>query len=73
MSKEQNDIKKKKDSISRLRTFRSNGSTIFEDLVLPEREEYEYLVGEDSDWVSVENVAVPKSGERAPDLDASDE
>lgn len=41
--------------------------------VSPEREEYEYLVGEDSDWANVENVAVPKSGERAPDLDASDE
>lgn len=41
--------------------------------VSPEREEYEYLVGEDSDWVNVENVAVPKRGERAPDLDVSDE
>ena len=40
---------------------------------LPEREEYEYLVGEPSDRVKVEKVAVPKSGERAPDLDASDE
>jgi hypothetical protein len=42
-------------------------------IVSPEREEYEYLVGEDSDRVTVENVAVPKSGERVPDLDASDE
>lgn len=40
---------------------------------LPEREEYEYLVGDPSDRVKVEKVAVPKSGERAPDLDASDE
>lgn len=40
---------------------------------IPERVEYEYLVGEPSDRVNVEKVAVPKSGERAPDLDASDE
>ncbi len=41
-------------------------------MVSPEREEYEYRVA-DSDWVNVEKVAVPKSGERDPGLDASDE
>lgn len=42
-------------------------------MVSPEREEYEYRVWADSDGVNVEKVAVPKSGERDPDLDASDE
>jgi hypothetical protein len=34
-----------------LKTFRSDDLTILlvEDLISPEREEYEYLVGEDSD------------------------
>ena len=43
------------------------------DAVSPEREEYEYRVWADSDGVNVEKVAVPKSGERRPDLDPSDE
>jgi hypothetical protein len=42
-------------------------------VVLPEREEYEYRVWADSDGVNVEKVAVPKSGERDPDRDPSDE
>jgi hypothetical protein len=43
------------------------------DVVSPEREEYEYRVWADSDGVKDEKVAVPKSGERGPDLDPSDE